>query len=248
MRILTLSLSFVLIGCAAPARYDRERATLHAQIGTGFLAKGQYPQAMTELLQAEKLNPEDPQIQNALGLSYYVRGRWPAAEARYRAALKLAPDYSEAKGNLARLYIDTGRVTEAITLLHEVEADLTYQNQDKTFAQLGMAYFANGQMPKAQEYLVRSLQINRDNCTAASYYGRTLQELKRWSQSAVALDQAVEYCRTIKFEDPLYYSAMSYFSLGNHEKSRARLEELLKDYPQSKYVAKAKGMLGLLEQ
>lgn len=212
------------------------------------MAKGQYPQAMTELLQAEKLNPVDPQIQNALGLAYYVRGRHPAAEAKYRTALKLAPDFSEAKGNLARLFIDTGRTAEAITLLHEVEADLTYANQDKTFAQLGMAYFANGQLTQAQEYLVRSLQINRDNCTAASYYGRTLQEMKRYPQSAVALDQAVEFCRTTRFEDPLYFSAMSYFSLGDHEKSRARLEELLKDYPQSKYVAKAKGMLGLLEQ
>ena len=248
MRILTVSLGVLLVGCASTSRIDRERATLHAQIGTGFLAKGQYPQAMTELLQAEKLNPGDPRIQNALGLAYYVRGRTDAAEARYRAALKMAPDFSEAKGNLARLLIDVNRVDEALVLLHQVEADLTYVNQDKTFAQLGMAYFHQGKLHKAQEYLTRALQINRDNCTAATYYGRTLQELKQWPKAVLALDQAVDFCRVTRFEDPLYYSALSYYSLGDHEKSRARLEELLKDYPQSKYVAKAKGMLGLLEQ
>ena len=72
--------------------------------------------------------------------------------------------------------------------------------------------------------------------------------MKRLVQSAQVLDQAIEYCRPEKFEEPIYFSAMSYFTLGEKEKARARIEELLKDYPKSKYVAKAQGMLELLNQ
>ena len=132
--------------------------------------------------------------------------------------------------------------------MREVEGDLTYQAQDKTFSNLGMAYFETGNFTKAGEYLERSLQIRRESCTTANYYGRTLLETKKLKESAEVLDQAIEFCRSAKFEDPIYYSAMSYFSLGEKEKSRARIDELLKDYPKSKFVAKAKGMLELLEQ
>jgi len=246
---LTVLMFTVVTGCSsAPSRADRERAGLHMQIGNGFLTKGQYPQAMAELAAAEQLNPQDPLIQNNLGLAYYVRGRLEMAESKFRAALKLAPAFSEAKSNLARVMIDTDRLAPAIKLLQEVEGDLTYPSQEKTFSELGMAHFKAGHFKLAQDYLLRTLTIHRESCVAATYYGRTLQEVKRWPQSAQILDQAVEYCRASKFEDPLYYSAMSYYSVGDQEKTRARLEELLKDYPQSKYVAKAKGMLGLLEQ
>jgi tetratricopeptide (TPR) repeat protein len=111
-----------------------------------------------------------------------------------------------------------------------------------------MAYFSLGNYKKAEDYLSRSLEIRRQSCTTADFYGRTLLEMKRLTQAAQVLDQAIEYCRQEKFEEPIYFSAMSYFSLGQKEKTRARLDELIKDYPKSKYVTKAKGMLELLEQ
>ena len=177
-----------------------------------------------------------------------MRGRLKQAEEKFRRAVRLEPRFSDAKNNLARVLVDQKKFDEAIKLLHEVEGDLTYTFPEKTFSNLGMVYFERGSYQKAEGYLARSMQLRRESCTTAHYYGRTLQELKRVGEAAQMLDQAREYCRTTKFEDPLYFSAMSYFSLGEKEKTRARLEELLKDYPKSKYVAKAKGMLELLEQ
>ncbi len=221
---------------------------LHLQIGTGFLAKGQYPSAMAELVVAEQLDPENPLILNNLGLAYYVRGKLDLSEQKLRKAIRVDAKFSEAKNNLGRVLIELGRTPEALKVLHSVEGDLTYQYPEKTLSNLGMAYFSQGNYKKAEEYLARSLEIRRQSCTTASFYGRTLLEMKRLAQSAEALDQAVEFCRTEHFEDPLYFSAMSYFALGQQEKSRARLEELIKEYPKSKYVAKAKGMLELLQQ
>jgi len=248
LRILLLMVPLSLLSCTSPRTTDSERAGLHLQIGTGYLAKGQYPQAMAELLRAEQYDPKNPLILNNLGLAYFVRGRYQEAEAKFRAALKSAPRFSDAKNNLGRLLVDTQRAREALRVLQEVENDLTYEFQEKTWSNLGMAYFSLGQFKKAEEYLSRSLEVRRDNCTTASFYGRTLLEMKRLEQATMALDQAVEFCRNARFEDPLYFSAMSYFSMGNKERSRARIDELLKEYPKSKYVTKAKGMLELLQQ
>jgi type IV pilus assembly protein PilF len=239
----------IFSGCVSSTKAgDRERAILHMQIGTGYLSKGQYPLAMSELLRAEELDPKNPLILNNLGLAYFVRGKTKIAEDKFRAAIQFAPKYTEAKNNLGRALIESNRPTEAIRVLREAEGDLTYEYPEKTFSNLGMAYFTSGQYKKAEEYLARSLEIRRQSCTTADYYGRTLLEMKQLEQSAKVLDQAIEYCRQDRFEEPIYFSAMSYFSLGQHEKARARLEELIKDYPKSKYVAKAKGMLELLQQ
>lgn len=246
--VLTLLLILVVAGCSSTRKNDRERAALHLQIGSGYLTRGLYPQALTELLKAEQLDPGNPFILNNLGLAYYVRGRPKQAEEKFRAAIRALPKFSDAKNNLGRVLIDTQRYAEAIRTLHEVEGDLTYEAPEKTLANLGMAYFEQGQYQKAEEYLARSLEIRRENCTTANFYGRTLLEMKRLEQAAKALDQAIEFCRASRFEDPIYFSAMSYFSLGDKEKSRARVDELLKEYPKSKYVAKAKGMLELLQQ
>ncbi len=248
MKIILIMLLSLLTACASARKADKARAMLHMQMGTGYLQQGQYPQAMSELMKAEQLDPTNPQILNNLGLAYYVRGKTKQAEAKFRAAIKAERNFSDAKNNLARALLDQGRANEALKFLTEVEGDLTYQFSDKTYANLGMAHFNLGNYQKAESYLLRSLEIRRQNCVTAHYYGRTLLELKRMEQSAQVLDQAVEYCRAARFEEPLYFSAMSYFSLGEKEKTKARLEELLKDYPKSKYVAKAKGMLELLEQ
>jgi tetratricopeptide (TPR) repeat protein len=238
-----------MAACATgPSKADKERAKLHMQIGTGYLAQGQYPQAMAELLKAEQLDPRNPALLNNLGLAYYVRGRTQQAEGKFREAIRIESKFSDAKNNLARTLMDQDKNQEAIRILNEVEGDLTYNFPEKTLSNLGMAYFQLGNFKKAEDYLARSLQIRRQSCTTADFYGRTLLEMKRLEQSAEVLDQAIEFCRPTKFEEPLYFSAMSYFSLGEKEKSRARLTELLKDYPKSKYVTKAKGMLELLEQ
>jgi type IV pilus assembly protein PilF len=249
MKRITLAIGFLaLYGCASADKSDHERAILHMQIGTGYLAQGQYPQAINELTKAEQLDPKDPKILNNLGLAYFVRGKTKLAETKFHAAIVQDPNFSEAKNNLARVLIDEAHYSEATRLLREVEGDLTYPYPEKTLSNLGMAFFAQGQYKAAEDYLSRSLHIRRESCATASFYGRTLLEMKRIAQSAEALDQAIEFCRASHFEEPIYFSAMSYFSLGDKEKSRARLEELLKNYPQSKYVAKAKGMLELLQQ
>lgn len=247
MRFIII-IALIMTGCSSLSKADKDRANLHLQIGTGYLSQGLYPQAMTELLKAEQLDPKNPLILNNLGLAYYVRGKFKQAEGKFREAIRQDRGYSDGKNNLARVLIEEKNPTDALKWLKEVEGDLTYQFPEKTFANFGMAYFDLGQFRKAEEYLLRSLEIRRQNCVTSNYYGRTLLELKRLEQSAQVLDQAIEYCRANRFEEPLFFSAMSYYSMGEKEKTRARLEELLKEYPKSKYVAKAKGMLELLEQ
>ncbi len=42
-----------------------------------------------------------------------------------------------------------------------------------------MAYFTGSQWRPAEDYLLRALAIHREDCAAATFYGRVLQETKR---------------------------------------------------------------------
>ena len=118
------------------------------------------------------------------------------AEEKFRAAIHYDHKFADGKNNLGRLLIDTGRPQESIKYLHEVEGDLTYQTSvEKTLSNLGHGLFFLGQYKKAEDYLSRSLEIRRQSCTTADFYGRTLLEMKQLAESAQVLDQAIEFCR-----------------------------------------------------
>jgi Tfp pilus assembly protein PilF len=248
VRVLELFIVLFLVGgCAQRSAQLKTRANLHLELGISHLAQGDYPAALTELNQAEELDPKNPVVQNNLGLAYMVRNRPKEAEQHFRKSLELDPHYTDARANLARLLIDNKKYDEALSELSQVENDLTYPSPEKGLSLIGMVYFNKGKYKRAEEYFGRAMNVRRDNCVTSNFYGRTLLEEKKLDEAVGILDLAVENCRSSKFEEPLFFSAMAYYSLGDKEKSKARAQELMTEYPLSKYANKAKGLMRLLE-
>lgn len=204
-RLLILILALPLVGCAARREQLKQRAELHLEMGTAHLAQGNYPAALTELLEAEQLDGTDPVIQNNLGLAYSVRGRVKEALAHYNKALELNSNYSDARANLARLQIDQKHYNEALHNLSLVENDLTYPYPEKPLSLKGMVYFYTGRYKTAEEYLARSMNAQRESCVTSDFYGRTLYEEKKLDEAAGILDLAIENCRPSRFEEPLFF-------------------------------------------
>src|SRR5512140_1557976 len=112
-KLLLLVLTVAVLSCSS-ADIRKEQAQLHLRIGTSHLIKGHYPQAMSELLDAERLDPENDVIQNNLGLAFFVRHEYDTAQQHINHAIKLNPQYSDARNNLGRVYIELARYDDAI--------------------------------------------------------------------------------------------------------------------------------------
>lgn len=233
--------------CAACATFtspqDEEEAKYHLQIGTSQLTNGNFPQALNELLIAEGLDPNNPTIQNNLGLAYFFRERVDLAEIHIRKAIKLNPKYSDAHNNLARVLIERTKYQEAIQSAQVAMQDLTYPNPERPLINLGIAQFKMKQYAKSKRTFQKALDYQRDNCLAQSFYGRSLFELQQFKNAAESLDRAASFCQQSQYDEPQYYSALSYYEIGQTQKAESRLEGLLKLYPQGKYFEKAKSML-----
>lgn len=246
-QIFLLILFSALVGCSSFSK-NKDTAQLHHQIGLGHMRTGNYPQALAELIQAEKLDSSNHMIQNSLGLAYYFRGRIDLSERHFRRALIIKSDYSDARNNLSRVLIDLNKYDQAIIEAKKVTEDLTYPNPEKPFLNLGISYFKKNEYEQAKHFLLKAIELSRENCLALSYYGRSLYEQKDYRRAADALDKAVGFCQQNQFDEPHYYSALSYFHLGDVHRSEIRLEEVIKIYTYGKYSEKAKTMLEAIKR
>lgn len=237
----------IALGCAGTGRSASDRSLLHLQLGTAHLAQGSYPQALQELLEAEKLDPKNAIVQNNLGLAYFVRERLDPAEQKIRNAIALDPKYTDAKNNLGKVLIEKGKATEAIKILEEASRDLTYAHPQKVFANLGLAYFRAKDFSRASETLKKSLQMEKSDCMSSNYYGRSLLELNDFERAKNALDQTIIYCKGLVFDEPYYFSAISYLKMGDSDRAYARLKELVEKFPNGEYFNEASRLLKALK-
>jgi Tfp pilus assembly protein PilF len=241
--VLPLILGLVFSGCGTFDSSAKETAQLELQVGTSQLQSGAYPQALATLMKAASDDPDNPVIQNNLGLAYFVREHYAEAETHLRRAIKLQENYSDAHNNLGRTLIELGNYNQAITELEIASRDLTYPTPEKPLLNLGMAYFRLKKYDTAISYLTKTLNIQRDNCLAHSYYGRCLFEMNTFAKASQELDRAASFCQRTMYDEPLYYSALSYYQLGQRDIATARLDNLIRLYPNGKYLDRAKSML-----
>lgn len=253
---LLLCLAFALIHCGLlPANFhstnkqDKELAELHLRIGTGHISNGNYPQALRELLEAQRFDPKNPVVHNNLGLVYYVRQDIGKAREHLEAALAIKADYSEARNNFARVLIEQGQYEKAIAELGVVNKDLLYNEPEKSWTNLGLAYFKTGQRAKSQDALLRALSLKRSYCPAHTLLGRSLYEEKKYQQALHSFEQAVQICRktSTTFDEPHYYAALSNLKLSQTDLAILRFEEVLKFYPDGPYAEKSRKMLNILQ-
>lgn len=247
-RPLMAVLPFILIACASPQRLNQDKAIYHMQMGTAALMQGNNPVAIAELSMAQDLDPESAIVQNNLGLAYLMRERLALAEVHIRKAIDLRPDYTDAKNNLGRVLIERGQFKEAITELQLVTQDLKYQFPEKPLVNIGMAYFKMGDFKNAELNFIAAIGYQKENCLAQSYLGRCFYETKNYTKASNQLDKAVSFCQKGQFDEPLYYAALSFYQLGQKDKSEARLEEIIKMYPDGTYVEKARSTLELIKR
>ncbi|MBC7372115.1 MAG: tetratricopeptide repeat protein [Bdellovibrionaceae bacterium] len=248
VRILLIFSLFITVGCASWREKDSEKAELYLKMGASQFENGNYPAAMSALLQAEKLDDKNPVIQNTLGITYFARQRNELAEKHIRRAIELDKNYTEARNNLARVLIQVGKYDEAEKEIRIVLNDLTYPAIDKAYINLGLAQFNQKHFAESKESFLRAMNATRDNCVANTYYGRSIFEMKDYEKAAPALDNAIGFCQKILFDEPHYYSALTYYRLGQKDRSVARFEEIIRFYPEGKFRDKAKAMLALIRK
>lgn len=245
--LLLCTLISIVSSCASIEDVrTKQKADLHLRLGTNNLERGNYPDALKDLLLAETLAPKDPLVQNNLGLAYFMREKYDQAEIHIRKAIELEPKFTDAKNNLGRVLIEKKKFAEAKKYLNEVLEDLTYPMPGKAYINLGMAYFGEQSYSEAKDYFMKAITYDRENCLAQNFYARTLLELKDFKKALSAFDKAEAFCAKQSFDEPSYFSAVTSYRMGDSYKAKLKFEALVEK--NSSYREKAEQMLEVLRK
>lgn len=246
-RFLLLPLLFIFLFASACAMGEasKKKASYHYQMGLSYLGENNVTGALVELTEAEKLNPDDPQLLNYLGLAYFHKNKFELAEQKYLRALALRPDYSEARNNLAVDYLEMKRWDEAIYHLKIVSEDIFYQNQEAASINLGLAYFGKGDYPKALSVLRAVVINNPRNFRARVNLGKVYFALDKVELAIMEYKRSIEINKD--YANAYYNLALACLKAKDNKAALAAFREVLRIAPDSEIGQLSKEYLDLLK-
>jgi Tfp pilus assembly protein PilF len=189
---------FLLSACAAGISGKKEDVNLAEAIqiqGEAFLMQGDYTAALSRLLDAQKMRPDDPYLLNSLGLAYMGKNRDDLAVPVFKTALELKPDYTEALNNLGAAYLRQEQWDRAITAFKKGLEDLLYSTPQFPLSNLGWAYLGKQNYIQAEAYFSQALDAAPEFVTAAHGLARVFIETRRENK-------AIQFLKARLFEHP----------------------------------------------
>ncbi|RJQ68975.1 MAG: tetratricopeptide repeat protein [Desulfobacteraceae bacterium] len=248
--IINIALIMMVISTTAwscggqQAQRDEQRAAATREIGEAYMHQGDYTAALRELLDAEKLNPEDPFVHNDLGLCYMAKKRMTDAIAHFQKSVALRPSYTPARNNLGAALMAVEEWDAAINTFKEITKDVLYATPQYPLSNLGFAYYKKGEYVTALDYYKEALKIQPDLINALLGAGRTHLALNQGRPALRYLEQAVQMAP--RNPDIHFHLAEAYLLTGQNAQARASYESVLELAPrESELAGKAKQRLGI---
>lgn len=174
---------------ARPVRLEATRVLAPVmRHGIGSKLREEIGAALEEAVAAELVNADRPEAHLNLGLLAAAVGESPVAEGAYRTALGLDARFTPARANLADLYRELGRESEALA---ELETGLTLdpRSADLHFA-LGLARVRANRMDAAIESLARAAELAPEHSRYAYVYAVAVDGAGRTEEALAVLEAA----------------------------------------------------------
>lgn len=244
-RFFLLTSAALLLGGCAMSTASKNQATYHYQMGLSHLGENNVTSALVEFTEAEKIDPDNHELQNYLGIVYFRKQKLDISEKKYLRAIALKPDYSDARNNLAVTYLEMRRWDDAIYQLKLVTEDIFYQNQSAAGINLSLAYFNKGDFKQALAIL-RPLAAGYPTDPMIRYnIGRIYYATDKVDLAIQEYKKAVDLYPA--YMQAHYSLAQANMKLGNKKEAVRHFKEVVRIAPDSEMAQLSREYLDLLK-
>lgn len=231
------------VACSSKKKEQNEQAAIYFGAGTQSLLQQEYTDALSNLLKANQLDPDNSEILNNLGMAYYFKGEKDLALKSLKKSLSINKDNSDARLNLASIYFKDGDFTSAEKIYKEVLKDLTYEKQARTYYNLGVLELQHRKnVSAAEKYFRKSLKENDSYCP--SYYQLGMIQYSR-RQFNTALKNFKEAGMGVCYDSASahYYQGLTYVKLNRFNEARMKFDEIDTRFKKSVFAVKARSKM-----
>ncbi|MCF8083342.1 MAG: tetratricopeptide repeat protein [Deltaproteobacteria bacterium] len=151
-------LLLLLSTCAGDEAAKKKRVQALQDLGDSLASQGELRRGLSKLLQAAKLDPDNPEINHQIAVILRNLGDYPLSLQYFQRALKLRPRFPEAQNNLGTLYLVMQKWDKAIACFRKAAEDLEYRTPQYAYNNLGIAYFNQREYDKAVESYQKALK------------------------------------------------------------------------------------------
>jgi Tfp pilus assembly protein PilF len=223
----------------------KKQASYHYQMGLSHLGENNLVSALVELTAAEKINPNDPDLLNALGYAYFLKNRHEIAEQKYLKALEIRPMFSEVRNKLGVNYLEMKRWDDAIRQFKIVTEDIFFQGQDTAVVNLGIAYLGKGDYQQALTILRAAVSTNPRDPGARRHLGRVYQAMDKMELAITEYRKAIEL--NMLYSNAYFDLANAYLKVKDNKGALAAFKEVVRIAPDSEIGQLSKEYLDLLK-
>ena len=233
-----LFLFIALSGCgSSPEKLSKKKSAIFYQYGSRQLVEGEYTIALENLLQADQMDPDNPNIINNLALAYYYKKRPVTAKKLLKKVMKMAPHHSDTLNNMGTILMKEGHLDEAEKYFKQVSEHLLFKKQFVTYHNLSKIAKKKGQIELSRSYNTKSLEEFDHYCPALFHKGLLFFQEKKWEEANKSLKEAIRGT-CYNYIGSHFYRALSLRQLNRLEQAEQILEKLKVDFPKSAYKTK----------
>jgi tetratricopeptide (TPR) repeat protein len=187
--------------------------------GRALIAEQNFRGALRDLLEAEKLNPNDSETHFLLATTYFIGfKRHAEAEAHLMKSLELRGEdaYPEAENLLGVVLTDVGRPAEAIPYLEKAKSNLLYPTPFFAEENLGIAKRKLGKTDEAIGHFRVAIASHPDLCGAYYELAEAYESAGQAEKGMKALGNFVTHCDSERLRAycPPALTAGVYYRLG----------------------------------
>lgn len=236
--------AFALAGCAISAA-SKKQASYHYQMGLSYLGENNVTGALVEFTAAEKIDPDNHELQNYLGLVYYRKNKFDISEQKYLRAIALKPDYSDARNNLGVTYLEMKRWDDAIYQLKLVSEDIFYQNQTAAGINLAIALYGKGEFKQSLATLRPLAVANPGDPRVRFNMGKVYYAMDRVDLAVAEYRKAIDIFGD--YAQAHYNLAMASMKQGDNRGAVKSFKEVIRIAPDTELAHLSREYLELLK-
>jgi type IV pilus assembly protein PilF len=245
--LIFLLLSGFLFSCAGtvPSSSKKETAMGYQRLGNSLFLQGNTREALVQLLEAEKLDSANADLQQELALVYQKLDQFDLSLKHFKKAIDLKPDFPDAYNNMGTLYSQKMDWENALKCFEKAANNILYHTPQFAYHNMGLVYFHKKDYQRAIELYQKAISLSPEYEPAYFDLAKVYELLEENDKAFVIYEKIIDLVP----DSLVSYLAMArlYYKTGQSDKAIEKINFIVGTDPRSPIAREAIKLLETIQ-